>query len=104
MPQIHSIIKSPRAKADLLEIWDYIADNSETRADTFIDSLDKTLHTLAGQPDMGRMRHELEEGLRSFPIGRYIVFYRPTTEGIEVVRVLHSALDLTTIFQTDNWQ
>lgn len=34
------IVKRPRAKADLAEIWDYIADDSEARADSFIDHID----------------------------------------------------------------
>jgi len=31
------IIQAPRAVSDLAEIWDYIADDSEGRADAFID-------------------------------------------------------------------
>jgi|GEM_PF-3161696 len=30
------IVKSPKAKSDLVEIWNYIADDSEIRADAFI--------------------------------------------------------------------
>ena len=30
------IVKSPRAKTDLVEIWDYIAEDSEARADAFV--------------------------------------------------------------------
>jgi toxin ParE1/3/4 len=56
------IVKSPRAKADLTEIWDYIADDSESRADAFIDTIDRKLKILAEQPSMGRMREELADG------------------------------------------
>lgn len=38
------IVKSPRAKRDLLEIWDYIADDSEARADAFIARFDAKLN------------------------------------------------------------
>ena len=34
------ILKSPKAKADLIEIWDYIADDSEIRADAFIQTIE----------------------------------------------------------------
>ena len=40
------IVKSPKAKADLIQIWDYIADDSEIRADAFIQTIDKKFHTL----------------------------------------------------------
>jgi toxin ParE1/3/4 len=36
--------------------------------------------------------------LRSFPVGSYVIFYRPIEEGIEVIRVLHSARDIEDIF------
>jgi toxin ParE1/3/4 len=46
---------------------------------------------------MGRAREELASELRSFPVRRYVVFYRPLVDGIEVVRVLHGARDVTEI-------
>jgi len=49
---------------------------------------------LAAMPEMGRRREELAMHLRSFPVGRYIIFYRSMQEGIEIVRVLHGARDL----------
>jgi len=88
------IVQRPQAITDLAEIWDFIADDSEGRADTFIDLLDRKIHTLARRPNIGRAREEL----RSFPVGRYIIFYRAISKGIEIVRVLHGARDLETLF------
>lgn len=95
------IIKRPRAKSDLAEIWDYIADDSEARADTFVDTIDGKFRTLAERPNIGRAREELAEGLRSFPVGRYVIFFRPISNGVEIVRVLHGARDLYSIFQEE---
>ena len=92
------IIKSPRAKSDLVEIWDYIAEDSEARADAFIDRIDKKFRTLAQRPGMGRLRDELAVDLRSFPVGRYVIFFRPLSNGVNIVRVLHSARDLNADF------
>lgn len=47
---------------------------------------------------MGRAREELAASLRSFPFGRYVIFYVPIEDGIDVVRVLHSARDIDAIF------
>jgi toxin ParE1/3/4 len=96
------ILKRPRAKSDLVEIWDYIADDSEARADAFLDRIDQKFRTLAQRPGIGRLRDELAEGLRSFPVGRYVVFYRPLPEGVEIVRVLHGARDLNAAFFADD--
>lgn len=71
-----SIIKRPRARSDLAEIWDYIAADNETRADAFVDLIDHKFQALASHPHLGRSRDELEEGLRSFPVDKYI-FKKP---------------------------
>lgn len=33
-------------------------------------------------------------GLRSFPVGKYLIFYRLIDGGLEIVRVLHGARDI----------
>lgn len=88
------VAKRPLALADLAEIWSFIADDSEANADRFLDKLDKALRLLATQPQMGRTRPELMAGLLSRPYARYVVFYRAQPDGIDVVRVLHSARDI----------
>jgi toxin ParE1/3/4 len=81
----------PLAEADILDIWSYIAEDSETQADHWIDRLNEKLMLWATQPQMGRAREELALSLRSFPLGRYVVFYVPLEDGLDVVRVLHAA-------------
>lgn len=66
-------------------------------ADKLLDDMGDTMRRLAQQPLMGRARIELAEGLRSFSVGRYVLFYRPEPRGIELVRVLHGARDLPTL-------
>ena len=89
----------PRAKADLIEIWGYIADDSESNADAFIDKLYETIEVLGRQPGLGRHREELALGIRSFPFGRYVIFYHEVSNAIEIVRVLHGARDIESIFE-----
>jgi toxin ParE1/3/4 len=88
------VARRPLAAADILEIWDYIAEDSLDEADLWVDKLDEKLGLLATQPLMGRARNELAAGLRSFPFGRYVIFYMPLDDGIDVVRVLHSSRDV----------
>ena len=90
---------SPRARSDLMEIWNYIADDSIANADAFIDKLFETTQLLANRPKAGRRREELAPGILSFPFGRYIIFYRVIRNAIEVVRVLHGARDIQAIFE-----
>jgi toxin ParE1/3/4 len=90
---------SPRASSDLIEIWSYIADDSVSNADAFVDNLYETMQLLASKPGSGRHREELAPGMQSFPFGRYIIFYRAVSGAIEIVRVLHGARDIQSIFE-----
>ena len=90
---------SPRARSDLTEIWSYIADDSVANADAFIDKLHETIQVLANQSGSGRRREELAPGILSFPFGGYMIFYRASNDAIEIVRVLHGARDIQTIFE-----
>jgi toxin ParE1/3/4 len=93
------ILKRPRALLDLAEIWSYIAEDSLRNADGFASRIDKTFRLLAGRPGIGRIRSELYPDLRSFLVGKYVVFYLPLKNGIDVIRVLHEARDIETAFE-----
>lgn len=80
-----------RAQSDLLGIRDYILRDNPARAVTFVDELLDRCQLLADNPLMGRARPELKPGLRSFPHGDYVIFYRPLRDSVSVVRVLHGA-------------
>ena len=92
------IVLQPRAKVDLAEIWEFIADDSEEQADAFIDLIDQKFQLLGQQSGLGRRRDELAEGLRSFPVGRYVIFYLAIPAGVQIVRVLHGARDIELAF------
>ena len=90
---------SDAARSDLDEIWFYIAQDDSDAADKFIRAIVSRFPKLAAMPQLGRQREELLPRLRSFPVGRYIIFYRPMKNRIEIVRVLHGARDLPPLFE-----
>jgi toxin ParE1/3/4 len=91
--------KTPTSRKDYRAIWDYIAADNPDAADALLRDLDAALETLSNFPHAGRRRHELRPRLRSYPVGNYLVFYRPLRNGIELVRVLHGARDVRRIFK-----
>jgi toxin ParE1/3/4 len=88
----------PEAAADLEAIGDYIALDNPKRALSFVEELSAACRRLAETPGMGVERHELQPGLRMFPVRRYLIFYFVTDDGIEVARVLSGARDIDAIF------
>lgn len=93
-----AIVLTPRANADLGEIWIFIAADNPAQADNFIDLIDEKFQNLSRQPGLGRRREELVAGLRSFPVGRYVIFYLQVQDCLQIVRILHGARDLDAVF------
>jgi toxin ParE1/3/4 len=91
------VIFSPVARADLQDIWNYIAADSAVQADRLTEKFRVKLEHLAKWNTLGRPRPELEKDCRSYPFGKYCFYFRPLEGGIEVIRVLHSARDLDQI-------
>ena len=89
---------SRRAEADIVEIVDYIALDNPQASMAFYSRLLEFFETIAENPLSGRERPDLKEGLRYFPTGSYLVFYRVWAGRVEIVRVLHSARELDEIF------
>lgn len=93
-----SCIFSPLAHQDFQEIHDYVAARDFDTALDVTTRLQLACDNLAKMPEIGRKRDDLLPLLRSFPVGRYIIFYRTIQEGIEIVRVLHSRQNIEDLF------
>jgi len=76
----------------------FIAADNPARADDFIDLIDAKFQNLSRQPGLGRLRNELVAGLRSFPVGHYVIFYLPDQDCLRIIRVLHGARDVDAVF------
>lgn len=84
----------PQAKADAIAIWKWIAADSPRAATAVPDRFEAASLTLAENPGLGPRREEPSPGLRSFPVAAYLLFYRPASYGVEIVRILHSRQDI----------
>ena len=92
------ILKRPLAENDLEEIWWYLAQDDPDAANRFLDKIEERCRALAQFPNMGVSRDELHPGLRSLPVGKYLIFYTLIPDGIEVVRLLHGMMDIDAFF------
>ncbi|NOX92530.1 MAG: type II toxin-antitoxin system RelE/ParE family toxin [Gammaproteobacteria bacterium] len=89
-------IFSPLACTDLKEIKAFIAGDNRQAAVACIALLKKRCDQLASSPKIG-VADERYLGLRKFPVGNYIIFYREQENGVDIVRILHSARDVENI-------
>lgn len=88
------LIILPAARADIIEIADYIALDNPSRAQSFVMELETRMRAAAERPDSFPARSELLEGLRSARHGRYLIFFLEVGDEVRIVRVLHGARDL----------
>ncbi len=91
------LIFAPSARLDLLDIHDYIARDKPNAAANWIDRIEEKCELIAATPEFGEKRPEYGPGIRSSVVGRYVIFYRPMEDGIEVVRVIAGDRDIRSL-------
>jgi len=87
---------SPEAEAELDEVWWYIARESgkvET-ARAVAGSIAERFHFLSAYPRIGRRRDDLRPGLRSYPVGDYVILYRIEGADVVIVHIFHGRRDI----------
>jgi toxin ParE1/3/4 len=94
------IIISPDARMDLIGIGIYTEKQwGKRQRKKYLDQLNRIIQRLAKNPTQGgRQRHELPDAPYGYHEGRHVIFYRPTSNGIEVIRVLHDSMDFSRHF------
>ena len=93
---------SAQARQDLKDIKNYIARDNLDRAAAFIKLIADRFQKLADFPGMGSSYEELAPTLRGFPVGNYVIFYRPNEIGITIERILSGYRDLDALFQNED--
>lgn len=102
-----SLHVKPAATADVDNTAMYIAEDNPSAGQRFLAAVDECFGRLLTMPKLGR---EYDLGgfrlteLRSLPISgfaNWLVFYRVTEDGIEIVRVLHGARDVDAVLLTE---
>jgi toxin ParE1/3/4 len=89
----------PSALNELDEIWLYIARDNINAAEKLVNNIRVAANRLAFMPGIGRRRDELQVGLLSYPLGNYILFYRRTKTGIDLLHVYHGARNIEELFK-----
>jgi toxin ParE1/3/4 len=97
-----------RARQDLIDIFRFLAREADLRtAGRFFLQAETTFKRLARMPGLGSL-YEPENpafgDIRFFPISRFkkhLVFYLPTSEGVDIIRILHGSRDIDGILAED---
>jgi toxin ParE1/3/4 len=90
---------TPTASRELENILDYVARwGSLDASEKLLRRINSTCQKIANFPGMGRSREEFPPGVRCFPIQDYLICYRSTDLGVEILRVVSGYRDLESLF------
>jgi toxin ParE1/3/4 len=101
---VAEFILASGVEAELWAIWEHIADDNPDAATRVVEAAYAAFKTLAATPGLGRarkFRNPRLKGIRSWVLSdfdNYLIFYRPSSEGIEVLHVYHGARDIEALF------
>lgn len=79
---------SEEAKGDLKRIASFIAQDKPIAARNWVSQIRDKCRLLVKHPDIGELRPELGEDIRSTYVGRYVIFFRRTDRFLDIVRII----------------
>jgi toxin ParE1/3/4 len=103
-----AVLRSDLASRDLEELADFLAADSLSAADRFLETFDRSLALLAEFPNAGSPRLTRTPGLgglRVWPVKGFeshLIFHRCEGDHLLVLRVLHAKRDIATILASES--
>ncbi|MBN9344250.1 MAG: type II toxin-antitoxin system RelE/ParE family toxin [Candidatus Paracaedimonas acanthamoebae] len=95
-----SFIFSPAARQDLIEIWQYIAEENIETATKILSKIEEKCHMLSEFPHLGHQRKDLtNHPVLFWPVYNYLIIYKQDTNPLEIVRVLNGYRNLIDLLQ-----
>lgn len=92
-------VLSEIADKDLEDIFDYTENKfGFEQAEKYFLEIEEIFQNLIIDPQSGKNRKEIKQGLYSFPKDNHIIFYRILDNHIKIVRVLHGSRDIPKYF------
>lgn len=89
------LVVAAAARADLAAIARHTEERwGAAQKARYLGLLHNGFSELARNPELGAARGDIKPALRGLPVGRHVVFYRTTGDSVEILRVLHGAMDV----------
>jgi len=89
------VVLSPKAKADLSEIWDYTySEWGVEQAEKYVRDLWTVMQEQTSDYTKSVDIGDVRKGYRKVRAGSHVIFFKVTRNGvIDVVRILHQKMD-----------
>jgi plasmid stabilization system protein ParE len=96
------VFRSAASKADLYEIWSYIAAHDDLAADRWLQKFDAAIARLSAYPGLGSSRPELPDGIFALSVKPFLILYRQDSnqKQVTIIRVIDARRDFASLFLT----
>jgi toxin ParE1/3/4 len=92
---------SEDAERDLDEIFVYWANRASLEAaDRIVDRITERFWLLGDHPDSGKTADDIAADVKCFPAGKYLIYYRKTRHGTDILHIFHGARDQRKSFES----
>ena len=89
------------ATRDLQEISGFLeAEAGADLATGIVAGVIQTILTISRHPGAGVAASQFGPGVRKFPAGKYVIYYRQYSRGIEILHVFHGARSQMRVWRT----
>jgi toxin ParE1/3/4 len=86
-----------KAVNDLRKIGRYTLKNwGRSQRNIYLKKLDDGFHTIAREPQISVSCDDIKKGYRKFHVGRHLIFYLVYETHIDIIRILHEKMDVST--------
>lgn len=89
----------PAARADLIDIGDFIALENRPRAASFVAEIEAKIVEVGERPGIFQKRDDLHTGLRHARHGNYLIFFIEVGDEVQIVRVMQGARNFPHLFR-----
>ena len=79
----------------------HASDLGREQRNRYLARLDACFHLLAREPHRGHACDDIRLGYRKYHVGRHLIFYRESPEGVKIIRILHDRMDIETHLDDD---
>jgi toxin ParE1/3/4 len=100
------VVTRTAAKRDLTDHFVFLGENASVDvARRFLRACNVSFQALAQMPELGAeraFRNPCWSTVRAWPVKgfeRYLIFYRPLPDGVEILRLIHGARDIESLFR-----
>jgi toxin ParE1/3/4 len=102
---VRQLIVTPQARRDLLESAEYLQqEGGLALAERFLEAVHQDFGLLVRMPEAGSccgFTGAITRQIRRWPVSHFenwLIFYLPQRSGVQIVRVVHGARDIESLF------